>query len=229
MKKQIDILWERNYAYATSRHYSSTCAALEEIKASHMGTGAMTPQLQEYMIHGLSMAWLLMELPFSVTKEDMDLMLSASILHILVELYGTDCMECAAAGEKVQSFVRKIAEADQNPAIAVEDRLLLVVKLVERSDHIEHQCNMSPDEARRFMKDAKRIWFPACLEGKVRYPEFDAALTGILDKMRGLIQVMDILFKRYDEEEDELYEEILNLTEENARIRVTMEHRSKSV
>ena len=229
MKTRIDTLWERNYAYAASHNYRLTRAALEEIRGTHMDADAPAAMVSEYLIHGLSMAWLLIELRLPVTDAELDLMLSASVLHILVEMYGETGMDDSTAPEEVRDFVRKIAEADRNPGIAPENRLLLMVKLVERSNLIEHLCDMSPDEAKQFMREAKRIWFSVCLEGKTRYPEFDAALTGILEKMRGLIQVIDILFKRFDAEEDELYEEIFNLKEENARIRLTMEYRRKSI
>lgn len=233
MQTKINTLFERDYAYAVSHNYKNTCAALEYIKTSHMDVKVPVPMVQEYLIHGLSMMWLLIELPLPVTDEEMDLMLTASILHILDEIYGEYDMEriseVIAVPKEAATLVQKIKQSNHNYDMIVQDRLLLIVKMVERSNLIEHLCDMTAEEAKEFMTDAKRFWFSMCIEGKERYQEFDAALTGILEKMRGLIQVMDILFKRYDAEEDELYEDILALKEENAHIRVTMENRRKHV
>lgn len=222
MKEKIETLWQRDFAYARENSCPRACAALEYLRGK-METP--TRKQAEYLIHGLAMGWLLIELRLPVTEEEMDLMLAASVLHILPELWSREELTRAGAGEREVSFVERIARADRNPAQAAEDRLLLMVKLVERSNLIEHLCDMSPDEAKQFMLEAKRVWFSVCLEGKVRYPEFDPAITNILEKMRGLFQVMDILFKRYDAEEDELCEEILTLKEENARIRAALEQR----
>lgn len=231
LKTKIDMLFERDYAYAVSHNYKNTCASLEYIKASHMDVKVNVPMVQEYLIHGLAMVWLLIELRLPITEEEMDLILSASMLHILVELYGEYDMESLSdmigVPEDVRLFVHKIQESNQNYEMVLQDRLLLIVKMVERSNLIEHLCDMTTEEAKQFMTDTKHHWFSMCIEGKERYQEFDAALAGILEKMRGLIQVMDVLFKRYDAEEDELYEDILALKEENAHIRVTMERRRK--
>ena len=231
LKTKIDMLFERDYAYAVSHNYKNTCASLEYIKASHMDVNVNVPMVQEYLIHGLSMVWLLIELRLPITEKEMDLILSASMLHILVELYGEYDMESLSdvigVPEDVRSFVHKIQESNQNYEMVLQDRLLLIVKMVERSNLIEHLCDMTTEEAKQFMTDTKHHWFSMCIEGKESYQEFDAALAGILEKMRGLIQVMDVLFKRYDAEEDELYEDILALKEENAHIRVTMERRRK--
>jgi len=113
------------------------------------------------------------------------------------------------AEDEVENYYRTLAK----------DRLLLMIKMVERSNLIEHLCDMTADEAKTFMWETKRHLFLLCLDGKETYPEFENAFGNIMEKMRGLIQVMDILYKKYDAEEDELYDEIWSLTEENARIR----------
>ena len=227
MERKIDALWKQNYAYACAQGYSRTCRALEYMKS------ASYPQVPgkeapEYRIHGLALSWLLIELRLPIPAEALDRMLAASVLHIFPELYGEEGMAGLTAGEDVVDFVRRIRQADREPGLTAEDPLLLMIKLAERSNLIEHLCDMSTDDARHFMQDAKRVWFPVCLEGRLRFPEFSDALTGLLEKMRGLIQVMDILFKRYDTEEEELYDEILTLREENASIRLTMDQRRQS-
>lgn len=233
MKAKIDSLFQRDYDYAAAHDYKCSTAALEYIKTSYIDVENTMPMVQEYLIHGLSIAWLLIELRLPVTEKEMDLMLSASVLHILAEMYepydieGT--VEQIGLSKNVADFVNDIVTSNQDFDKIVGDRLLLMVKMVERSNLIEHLCDMSIEEAKHFRMDAKRFWFAACVEGKACYQEFDMALSGILEKMRGLIQVMDILFKRYEDEEDELYEEILLLKEENARIRVALEKRQKFI
>ena len=226
MKAKIDSLFQRDYDYAVNHDYKYTISALEYIKVSCIEEKMTEPMVQEYLVHGLSMAWLLIQLRLPVTTEEMDLMLSASVLHILVELYeqydieGT--VESIGLPQEVAAFVEDIMISNEDFDKIVDNRLLLMVKMVERSNLIEHLCDMTIEEAKHFRLDAKRFWFAVCVEGKARYQEFDAALSGILEKMRGLIQVMDILFKRYEDEEDELYDEILLLKEENARMRVAL-------
>lgn len=233
MKMKINSLFERDYAYAVSHNYQSTCAALEYMKKSHMDVKVTVPMVQEYLIHALSLVWLLIELPLPITEDEMDLILSASVLHILDEIYGEYDMESLSdvidVPKTTFEFINKIEQSNHNYDMIVQDRLLLIVKMAERSNVIEHLCDMTIEEAKEFILDAKRYWFAMCIEGKVRFQEFDAALTGILEKMRGLIQVMDILFQRFDSEEEELYEDILALKEENARIRITMEQRKNNI
>lgn len=226
MKAKIDSLFQRDYDYAKTHDYKYTIAALEYIKVSYIEEKMTEPMVQEYLVHGLSMAWLLIQLRLPVTTEEMDFMLSASVLHILVELYERydieSTVESIGLPQEVAAFVEDIMTSNEDFDKIVDNRLLLMVKMVERSNLIEHLCDMTIEEAKHFRLDAKRFWFAVCVEGKARYQEFDAALSGILEKMRGLIQVMDILFKRYEDEEDELYEEILLLKEENARMRVAL-------
>ncbi len=228
MKARIDMLFDRDYAYAVAHGYDNTVMALDYIKSSHLDVKVTVPMLQEYLIHGLSMAWMLIELQLPVSHEEMDIMLSASVLHILTELYGEYDVDGLGKSigmpEQVVTFLHQIPLSNKYYGMIVEDRLLLIIKMVERSNVIEHLCDMTTDEAKQFMMEAKCYLFSMCIDGKERYPEFDGAFTGILEKMRGLIQVMDILFKRYDLEEDELYEEILVLKEENARIRMALEN-----
>ena len=54
LKTKIDMLFERDYAYAVSHNYKNTCASLEYIKASHMDVKVNVPMVQEYLIHGLA-------------------------------------------------------------------------------------------------------------------------------------------------------------------------------
>ena len=226
MRAKIDSLFQRDYDYVKAHDYKWSIAALEYMKSSYIDEKFAEPMVPEYLIHGLDMAWLLIQLRLPVTTEEMDLMLSASVLHILVELYESYDIDSTVheigLPEEMADFVKDIMTSNQYFDKIVDNRLLLMVKMVERSNLIEHLCDMSIEEAKHFRLDAKRFWFAVCVEGKARYQEFDAALSGILEKMRGLIQVMDILFKRYEDEEDELYDEILLLREENARLRLRL-------
>jgi len=230
LKLKVDMLWERDYTYALEHQMKSTLAALSFLKENVIDKRVSPAMTKEYLIHGLSIVWLLVELRLPVSEEELDLMMSVAALHVLKELdpeYSLEQLEkIPSIHENVVVFIESLTKADKQYEIIMDDRLLLITKMAERSNVIEHLCDMTTEEAKIFMIETKRYLFPLCLDGKERYPEFDAALTGILEKMRGLIQVTDILFKRYDSEEDELYEEILNLKEENARIRVALKDRA---
>lgn len=224
LNEQIATLMEREEAYANEHALANTQVALNYMKNHLVDVPEEIPMKREYAIHGLSMVWLIIELQLPASADELDLMLASSLLHVFPELK----LECTAAVDKaVLEYVEEITKIDQLGPQEVEpyyrklacDRLLLMVKMVERSNVIEHLCDMSTDEAKAFMWETKRHLFLMCLDGKENFPEFAPAFGNVLEKMRGLMQVMEILFQRYDAEEEELYDEIWNLREENARIR----------
>lgn len=222
MEARIDTLTKQLFVFADIHDYDRTRRAMRYLRNVQM-EAEITPRLQEYLQHGLSAAWLLVELRAPVTDDELDLMLSATVLHVLVERYGADGLQGTGADERVKALVQKMIKADENPGIVLSDKLLLLAKMVERSSLMEQLCDYPPEEGKMLLKQAKQAWISLCLEAELQYPELEAALSAVREKMRAIVLILDVLYKRYDEEEDALYEEILDLTEENARIRAALE------
>ncbi len=211
--------------YATKNQLQNTLNVISilEIEMEHLNfDDAMKA---EYYIHGVSMAFMILELHLPISNQELDIMLAASICHILCEIdpeYPLDYLAMKDISKDVILFVQEMIQADKRLFVSnnqiVFEKLLFMIKLVERCNLIQHLCDMSTEEAKLFIVETKRYLIPMALEGKAQYPEFADYVSVLLEKMRTLIQIADILFRKYDAEEEELYEEILELKEENFRI-----------
>lgn len=184
-----------------------------------------------YFEHAIAIAWMLMDLTFPLSKEEEDCMLTAALCHILPELfYDIDVKsECKRVGldERIANIILLITRKDgmdeEQTACHYEnlkkDKLALFIRLVDRSNLVEHLYGISQIQAKAYINETKKYFLPICIYAKEQYPQFRGQISIVMEKMRTLIQVMEILFARYELEENALNDEILNLTEENSRLR----------
>lgn len=184
-----------------------------------------------YLDHAIAISWMLMDLMFPLSAEEEDCMLTAALCHILPELFcDIDVKsECRNVGleDRIANIIllitRKDGMSEEQTACHYEnlkeDKLALFIRLVDRSNLIEYLHGISQIEAKAYINETKKYFLPICIYAKEQYPMFRGQISVIMEKMRTLIQVMEILFARYELEENALNDEILNLTEENARLR----------
>lgn len=190
-----------------------------------------TPHLNYYK-HCMSICRMLIDLHVPITKEEEDLILAAAICHVLPKKIAFP----EKGRELVTTYhldpqVYEILEINNRRAFHTEDevrefyanieknKLALLVKLVDRGNLVEQLYDLAIWDARRYIRETRNYFFPMCIYAKEHYPELTPMISILMEKMRSLIEVADILSSRYEIRETALSNEILSLHEENARIR----------
>lgn len=181
-----------------------------------------------YMHHALSMAKLLIDVHPEITNEEEDIALSTAICHVLVEKvafekkgielvsdYGLD----QQVYDTIQTNLRKGRWDTEFYERIQQNKIALLVKLADRCNVIQQLYMSSISEAQKFINDTKHNFFSMCIYGKENYPDLYMVISLLMEKMRNLVDVMDIMSSRHIERENALHKEILFLKEENSRIR----------
>lgn len=215
-------------------------ARLEDLKdlesaLSYMNSKMLSDQASEvdkgYFDHAVAIAWMIMDLMLPLSKEEEDCMLAAAVCHILPERFKDIDIynECRIIGldERIPNIISLITRQDgmdeEQTALHYEnlkkDKLALIIRLVDRSNLIGYLHGMSKLEAKAYINETKKYFLPICIYAKEHYPQIQGQISIVMEKMRTLLQVMEILFAKYEIEENALNDEILSLTEENSRLR----------
>ena len=220
-----------------------SCIALELVR------GIMTDEIDRmqcrlsgkrtclaYYHHCLSVCRMLIDLHTAQGSEEEDVLLAAALCHILpeciqfsdlrrtlTEQYGLE----TAIVEIIQLIFREEngSEADQVRFYGNirQNRLALMIKLADRGNLVEQLYGISGWDARSYIHETKAHFFPMCIYAKEHYPELLAPVSVLMEKMRCLTEVAEILLGRYEQREAELSQEILELQEDNAALKRRIE------
>lgn len=222
--------------YAQERGLKNTQAALP-LARSLMLTAASHPHSLfrnerthlAYFRHCLSVCHILIDLQPSVSPQEEDILLAAAVCHVLPENIRFLDLDAVLADldPQVRSTVRLIfREGDgvegQERAFyeAIQkDKLALLIKLADRGNLVEQLYTITSARSHRYMYETRTYFLPMCLYAKEQYPELIPTVSVLMEKMRCLLEVSEILLNRYEAVEAELVTEILALKEENAALR----------
>ena len=182
--------------------------------------------------HALAVCEMLIDLHLPVPHEEEDIVLAAALCHVLTELgsfleYSDLLMKQYLLDKSVRELVDKIREhpdmsdAEKNKFYdsIQKDRPALLVKLADRGCHVEQLYRLPIWRARAYVQETRYYYFPMCIYAKENDAQIHGVISILMEKMRSLIEVTDILSGRFQEREMTLTNEILTLQEENARIR----------
>lgn len=184
-----------------------------------------------YFAHAIAICGMLIDLHVPVPRMDEDILLASALCHILPEnIHYTDFQkELHEAGfdnsvyQTVKCIVRddnQTPEQQRSFFDAIEhNRLALLVKLADRGNLVEQLHGISPWSARQYIYETRTFFFPMCIHAKEHFPELIPPVSVMMEKMRCLIEVAEILMSRYEAKENDLMLEILSLQEENAMLR----------
>ena len=184
-----------------------------------------------YLNHALCVGWMLIDLRLPLAPEEMDLAISAALCHILPEIIENFDYETKLAALNVDPRVSKIVATITRKSTGTDDdmtafydrikkdRLAYMVRLVDRANLVEQLYGTSTLEAKSYILETKRYFLPLCIWGKEHFPELEVPISIMMEKMRTLTQVTEILYSKYETEENSLNDEILALKEENSRLR----------
>lgn len=238
ISEQDAALYAYEANYAAQRELKNTAIALPlvryltahaaESEASRFHVAAAHAA---YFRHAMMVTQMLIDLHIPLPPEEEDWLLSAAICHILPENIEMphleeDLLHWQLAPETAQ-IVRTVFWEDNSSGSKQRsyydriqtNKLALMLKLADRSNLVEQLYGISGWTARSHIQETKAFFFPMCVYAKEWYPELIAPISVMMEKMRCLMEVAEILLSRYEAREASLSHEILELQEENATLR----------
>lgn len=186
---------------------------------------------EKYMNHALSTANLLRDIRPNISKKEMDLALSVALCHVLIEKIqfeknGQELMDDFNLDPEVLELIyinlKDATKSDQYYKRIQENKIALLVKLADRCFIVQQLHTHSIQQVQIYVRETKEHFLPMCMFGKENYPEIYISITLLMEKMRYLTDVADILLTRFIERENALRNEMMTLQDENIRIRMLL-------
>lgn len=203
-------------------HAAESDASRFHVQRTHMG----------YWQHALNVCNLLIDLHIPLDRQEEDILLCAALCHILPEnLWFEDLCSFVTKDmgllEEVYTIVNNLFFEDNNSGAEQdsyfmrlrENKLSLMIKLADRSNLVAQLYIMSNWNARRYIYETRNFYFPMCTYAKETYPQLFGAVSVLMEKIRCLIEAVEILLNKYETKENELMQDILALEEENIILR----------
>ena len=195
-------------------------------------------EIDNYLNHCLSIAKMLIELNVPFSSHDMDVALASTLTHTLtknIKPFSYSMLKKYEFCDEIITVLKTITIKEfynEEEVKAFYDKLkknkiALIVRLFERSNLVERLHIETLTRAKYQISETKKLFFPMGVYAKEHYPEFTPAINIIMAKMRSLIFLSEILMNRFAVVEEELNDEIINLQEENARIRAAISRLEK--
>lgn len=181
--------------------------------------------------HCLSVCRMLIDLHLPLNRYEEDIMLAAALCHILPEIRSLDEAEKLIGRYDMASAVfdtSAIIYREDNMTTAElhsfykripENKLALLITLADRGNIVEHLYGVSVFSARSYIYETRNYYIPMCIYAKEHYHELLGQISILMEKMRTLTEVSDILLSRFEARETELTAEILSMQEENATLK----------
>lgn len=214
--------------YAKQRSLEQTEQALAFVKqAVENGNPVEQGRYQAAMRHALETCRMLIDLHLPIDGSDEDSLLAAVILHVYPGVQATELprlLERLGYGAETCDIVSRIAQNGEMPdeeqqlfyTRAQEHPLALLAALAARGNVVRQLHRVSTWNAHRYIEETKICYYPMAIYGKERYHHLLAPISVLLEKIRTLVEVAEILLRRYEERENELIQDIMSLREENA-------------
>ena len=226
-------------AHAQARDLSNTLLALPAAKellagmVRHSFDFDRDGRLQlTYYEHCMAAAKILIDLDPPLEPEEEDILLASTLCHdmlghVTFQAHGTELMTIYHLDRRVYEIVRTITRPhpllnEDKPAFyrgIQENKLALLLALADRANLIEQLYSLSIEEAMNYVQEIRTYALPMCTYALEHYPDVQMSVSVLMSKIRCLIDVTDIISKRYQDRERAYQNEILSLTEDNARLR----------
>lgn len=225
--------------YAERKNLGNTAAALPAVQ-SIMANAADMPQSRfhsayvhnGYFEHALQVCRMLIDLRLPLDRQQEDILLAAAICHVLPETIRYNDLEGEVGSQvmlhpQIYDIVRLLFRednlSDAQQKLFFEsvrrNKLALLIKLADRGNLVQQLYGVSSWSARQYIYETKTYFFPMCIYAKEHYPELLAPVSVLMEKIRCLTEVGEILLSRYEATEAALSQEILHLQEENATLK----------
>jgi hypothetical protein len=236
---QIDYLYRfiDNYIRERDLKYSRKALEISETKLSGLirkgiefdREGVLR---QSFFQHCLSVTKLLIDLNIPLSDDETDIMVASALCHDLIAhadfpKAGRELTEDYHLDERIYEIVRvttKINVCTEEDLQQYYDsiqvnKLAVLIAMADRSNLVENVYALSIFEALDYIREIRNYALPLCVYALEHYPDIQLPMKLIVRKVHSLIDVTDIISRRYQEKEDAYEKEILTLMEENAKLR----------
>lgn len=209
---------ERTYGlvkeYGLEKNQANTLMAMQAIQDLNLDKDRLETNFQT--------ALMLINLSINISDEDEDVLIAATVAHDYPEL---EALEYTS--DRVEQIIRLLAsngvmrDGDKRYYCSVlqQDKLGLLLALAERGNLAEGLYNLSASETMEYVRDSRKYYLPMCLYAKQNYPELQMTFNILMEKLRSLIDIAEIISNRYNVREMSYTNEIFSLMEENARLK----------
>lgn len=229
-----DPSWAEPYyfirSYAMERRLRDTAIALPLVQTLIFRIGGVAGSPFENSgdkyRHCMDIARIIIDLHIPLNPHDEDILLCATLCHILTldcDFYRSEGIVDPEAFQIIRLIRQGDTISDEKRMFYIrcvlENRLALLLRLADRSNLAQQLHSFSDWHTRRYIYETRNIYLPMCMYAKDRYPDLAAPITILMEKMRSLIEVAEILLSRYERQETDLTMEILELQEENANLK----------
>lgn len=222
-------------SYTTENALSSAAHALAlvtELSQPPVRSDAAKSKLRSDILHALAVCAMLIDLHTNLSHSEEDILLSAALLHITTEYFPANDIREVLVGrhgfspevcEIIESLTpgHVLSEEEQKEFYTriQENKLSLLIALADRGNIVQNLYRFSTWNAHHCIEETKACYYPMCIYGKEHYYELLAPINVLLGKIRSLLEVAEILLRRYEVRESELIQDIQALREENATIK----------
>lgn len=185
--------------------------------------------LFEHCMHSTKM---LIDLHLILSTDELDLTLASMLCHdVLHKMNFAQGSYELVHTHHLDSRVIEIVTLVNKPAAIREediqayydgikmDKLAVLVALAHRCILVEELSNLSITEVNNFIYEMRKYCLPMCVYAKQHYRNSQMSINIMMEKIRCLLDVADIISSRYQKRELAYTTEILSLMEENARLR----------
>lgn len=185
-----------------------------------------------FFSHCLSVCRMLIDLHIPLSSRDEDIMLASALCHVLPETMRFSSLKYELIQQyrldpgvyEIVNLLYRNEEGMEEEQRAYynaiqENRLALMIKLADQGNLVEQLYGISTWSARRYIHETRTYFFPMCIYAKEHHHGIRAPISILMEKMRSLTVVAEILLSRFETQESDLLQEILALQEENAALR----------
>lgn len=198
-------------------------------------SGRKELDIARHLDHWIQVCKMMLELSLPFSVMEMDKVLSASLGYMLCETEsspedGLELCEQHKLDSDINEIVRILYANRCDSELSDEqyferiqtNKYALIIKTVEIAVWMEQFFSVSPLDVSYYLRKIQLEYFPMCIYAKEHYPDLILVVSFLMEKVRLLLEVNEILASRFMDREKELLHEMLVLKEENARIRVSI-------
>lgn len=223
-------------AYAASKELHNTQLSLPLVKEllhdKPLHTLITDENAATSLAHSLEAAKMLVDLHIPMPAAEEDLLIASALCHDLLKLVpfpdkGQELIHCYHLDPSILKIIRLVSRPDlmtESEKSAYYDGIMhnpyaLLVTLADRSNLAEQLSFFSLTTVNDFIYEIRRYFLPMCTRAKQLYSNYHMPMTILVEKIRCLIDVTDIIASRYQRAELSYTNEILSLMEENTRLK----------
>ena len=187
---------------------------------------------QTYYEHCLFVTKLLIDLNVPLSPDEQDILIASGLCYDMIAhadfaRQGLELTDEYHLDPRIYEIVRVTTKIGVKTEADLRrfyeeiryNKLAVLIAMADRSNLVENVYALSITEALSYIREIRNYAMPLCVYALEHYPDIQRPMRLIVDKVHNLIDVTDIISRRYQEKENALKKEIMSLREENAQLR----------